>query len=52
LVLGEKPAIKEVGPLALQVNGALDFGLEGLADLIEKIRQGSVIRSLLDGCAG
>jgi len=52
LLLGEEPAVGQVGPLVLQVDDALDLGLEGLADLVQQIGQGAVIGSLLDGLTG
>jgi len=52
LLLGEKPAVRYAGPHVLQVDDALDFGLEGLADLVQEVDQGVVKGSLLDPGAG
>ena len=48
LLLGEKPAVRQAGPLVLQIDDALDLGLEGLADLVQQVGQGPVIGGLLD----
>jgi hypothetical protein len=52
LVLGEEAAVGQAGAHVLQVDNALDFGLEGLADLVQEVGQRAVIGGLLDPGAG
>jgi hypothetical protein len=47
LILGKEPAVGQTGPDILQVDDALHFGLEGLANLVQQVGQGSAIGSLL-----
>lgn len=52
LVLGEEPAVGQSGPDILQVDDALDLGLEGLADLVQQGGQGAIVGGLLDPGTG
>jgi len=47
LILSEETVIGQAGAHVLQVDDALHFGLEGLANLVQQVGQGSAIGSLL-----
>jgi hypothetical protein len=48
LLLGEKFSIRQTGPHILQVDDALDLGLQGLADLVQEGGQRPIVGGLLD----
>ena len=52
MILSEETVIGQAGAHVLQVDDALHFGLEGLADLVQQVGQGTVIGSLIDGRTG